>query len=394
MFRGLLVVIAAAAWSWALWVASHVSTAPSVLGRWSSSYFLLVVGALCGAAALTAVHLGPIYKRLHRHRGRIVALLLSTILALAACEGIVRLLDPAGISYYQWSKEYNLDRIADDELVWKHRSNFRAEYDGIEYAFNELGLRDAPIARKAPDEIRILVLGDSITMGWGVAAEDTYCRQLEDALQKRFGRAVRVINSGVGGYNTVQEAAFFRRHAAHLKPDLVLLLYVRNDVEVNGLPLHDRIDNPSPPHVMIEVFGKSWIYRLAHHFKTYGVSTTGMITLDRDAEGWQESLASVAEIAKRCANRGVPFMTFLWRYGPCPVTDALAQDLSGLAGEKGFLFVDTAPWFAERDAKDLRLSIVDSHPEPEGHRILAEGIEKVLAARAPLPAGVAWQLER
>jgi lysophospholipase L1-like esterase len=264
----------------------------------------------------------------------------STAFALVVCEGVVHLVDPAGISYYKWSKAYNHDRVEDDDLVWRHRPDFRGTYDGIEYSFNEIGLRDSAIEEKAKDELRILVLGDSITMGWGVAEEDTYCRQLERSLKKRLGRRVRVINSGVGGYNTVQELEFFRRHAKDLKPDVVLLLYVRNDV---------------------------------------------------DAEGWKASMAAVASIADECGD--TPFVTFLWRYGPCPVTDALRQDLSRVAGDREFVLADAAPWFEGHDARDLRLSIVDSHPKPEGHAILAEGIERVLADAALLN-GLSWQVKR
>jgi len=391
LFRGLLIIAASVTWAWALWVASHVSEAPAVLGRWSPSYFMLVVGALMAAALLTAAHLRPVFSRLHRYRKGIVALLASTLFTVAALEGAVRLSDPGGISYYKWSKEYNHDRIADDDLVYRHRPNFRETYDGIEYAFNEIGLRDTAIEAKAPDELRILVLGDSITLGWGVAEEDTYCRQLERSLAKRLDRRVRVINTGVGGYNTVQELAFFRRHADDLNPDLVLLLYVRNDVEVNEMPFFDRTENPSPPHVMIDVLGKSWIYRLGYHFSTYSGSNSGLITLDRDFEGWKASLASVASIADKCADIDVPLVAFLWRYGPCDITDALWQDLSGIAEKKGFQLTDTGPWFAGHDAKALRVSVVDSHPKPEGHAIVAQGMERVLAGSAALLEGVSWQ---
>ena len=364
-----------------------------MLGRWSPSYFTLVVAGLAAAALLTAAHLGPIYRRLYRYRNGIVALSLSTLLGLAVCEGAVRLSDPAGISYYKWSKEYNHDRVADDDLVYRHRTSFRRTYDGIEYSFNEIGLRDAAIGPTAPDELRILVLGDSVTMGWGVAEEDTYCRRLEGALAARLGRKVRVINSGVGGYNTVQEMTFFRRQGASLDPDLVLLLYVRNDVEVNARPYNPagRSDDLSPPHIMIDVLGKSWIYRLAHHFKTYGGSTTGMIELDREAEGWKASMRSIAAIANQCAESGVPFFVCLWRYGPDPVTDALWQDLSDMAKERSFRVADAGPWFEGRDARSLRLSVVDSHPKPEGHAILARGIERYLVASDALIEGVSWQ---
>jgi lysophospholipase L1-like esterase len=361
-----------------------------VLGRWSPGYFALIVAALGASTLLTAAHARPIYARLHRYRNGIVALGLSTLVALVLCEGVVRLADPAGISYYKWSKEYSCDRIPDDDLICKHRSNFSGTYDGIEYAFNEIGLRDAAIEPKAPNELRILVLGDSVTLGWGVAEEDTYCRQLESSLAARLKQPVRVINSGVGGYNTDQELAFFRRHAESLKPDLVLLLYVRNDVEVNVQPTRPAAENTSPPRIMRDLLGESWIYRIAHHFKTYGRSETGMIVLDREAQGWKASMRSVATLADDCARLGVPFVTFLWRYGPDPVTDALWEDLSALADERSFLSADTGPWHEGHDARSLRLSVVDSHPRPAGHAILARGMERFLVANDVLLEGVSW----
>jgi hypothetical protein len=362
-----------------------------VLGRWSPSYFALVVAALAASTLLTAAHLKPIYTRLHAYRKGIVALGLSTLVALVLCEGLVRLVDPVGISYYKWAKEYSCDRIPDDDLVYRHRSDFSATYDGIEYAFNEIGLRDAAIGPKLPNELRILVLGDSVTLGWGVAEEDTYCRRLESALATRLRQPVRVINSGVGGYNTDQELAFFRRHAKRLKPDLVLLLYVRNDVEVNVRPKRPAGgENTSPPHIMRDLLGESWVYRIAHHFKTYGRSETGMIVLDRESEGWKASMRSVATLANDCARLGVPFVTFLWRYGPDPVTDALREDLSAMAAERSFLIADTGPWYEGYDPRSLCLSVVDSHPKPEGHAILARGMERFLVANDVLLEGVSW----
>jgi len=48
---------------------------------------------------------------------------------------------------------------------------------------------------------RLLVLGDSLTAGYGVAAADAFPAQLERALEAR-GRDVRVINAGVSGDTT------------------------------------------------------------------------------------------------------------------------------------------------------------------------------------------------
>ena len=51
----------------------------------------------------------------------------------------------------------------------------------------------------AAKETRLLVLGDSLTSGWGLAAPDAFPAQLERALHAAGRRDVRVLASGVAG---------------------------------------------------------------------------------------------------------------------------------------------------------------------------------------------------
>ena len=59
--------------------------------------------------------------------------------------------------------------------------------------FFALGVQAAP-----NDEIRLLVLGDSLAAGYGLAAPQSFTVKLQEALVAR-GHAVRVINAGVSG---------------------------------------------------------------------------------------------------------------------------------------------------------------------------------------------------
>ncbi|HEV8722249.1 MAG TPA: SGNH/GDSL hydrolase family protein [Candidatus Binatia bacterium] len=102
-------------------------------------------------------------------------------------------------------------------------------------SINKLGLRDRELERKQDQELRILLLGDSVTFGWGVPIEATFGRRLELYWPQKEG-PVRTINSGVGGYNTVQEYAFLRSFVDTVEPEMVVLLYVRNDIESNDPP--------------------------------------------------------------------------------------------------------------------------------------------------------------
>lgn len=61
-------------------------------------------------------------------------------------------------------------------------------------------------APAAAAEIKLLVLGDSLTAGWGLARYDGFPRQLERALKAK-GRDVRVIDAGVSGDTTAGGAA-------------------------------------------------------------------------------------------------------------------------------------------------------------------------------------------
>ena len=103
----------------------------------------------------------------------------------------------------------------------------------VPFRFSSQGLRDREFGRKAADEFRVLILGDSFTMGWGLPPEQTIGAQLERMLRGLGGsKRITVINGGVSGYGPFQEAGFLEDHGFALEPDLVLLqIFPANDIE-------------------------------------------------------------------------------------------------------------------------------------------------------------------
>lgn len=385
--RWSLIVTAAAAWALVFWLGSHRSQDPTVLGRWSSGYFGIVAAAAAVALLLTAAHLPPIYRRLHAARRGILAFVAISLVTLAVLETLVRIADPLGISYYEEAKRYHLEKIADDDLVYRHRPGYRATYFGVDYEFNEIGLRDRPIGTKAPGEFRVLVLGDSVALGSGVETERTFVRLLEDRLSKRTGRPVRTINAGVGSYNTVQEFAFLKLRGKELAPDLVLLVYVDNDMERN-LPPFDpwsavSIRGKSPPEALERIAWMSWIYRVFAHIGRHG-GAGAPAAPDRASEGWRESMDHLGRISDLCGELDAPFATFLWRLRASPATDALWDGISGVAARKGFAVGDIAKAFEGVDPRSVMLSVVDVHANAEGQRLVAAMLDDFLAAKGLL----------
>src|SRR5262245_49690922 len=125
--------------------------------------------------------------------------------------------------------------VADPLLGFAHVPSRSAFLMGAPVSINSLGLRDREFARsKPPGVYRIVMLGDSTTLGWGVTAEQTVAKILEAELNRipvpGYGR-FEVLNAGVGNYNTVQEVTHYVTYDRDFHPDLLILQYFINDAE-------------------------------------------------------------------------------------------------------------------------------------------------------------------
>jgi lysophospholipase L1-like esterase len=126
-------------------------------------------------------------------------------------------------------------RMSDPELGWKGVPDQEAVFTRKEFSVpvstESSGFRSV---QGQPDpgqssDTQIALLGDSIAWGWGVADGET----LADELQKLAGPASRVSNYGIAGYSTVQQLLLLERVLQSASPDIVLVLFFRNDLSEN-----------------------------------------------------------------------------------------------------------------------------------------------------------------
>jgi len=116
----------------------------------------------------------------------------------------------------------NVDAIHQtDEYRYRYRTNSQGFRGTKEYSINP---KDGVY--------RIVVQGDSVTLGYGVKDNETFSQVLEDMLIKK-GINAEVINMGVSGFGTAEELIQFNNVAKQYKPNLVILGYFQNDDKNN-----------------------------------------------------------------------------------------------------------------------------------------------------------------
>ncbi len=128
----------------------------------------------------------------------------------------------------------------DEELIYTLKPDTEAYFKGTSTQMfhlkaNSLGIREREIPFQKPDHLfRILLLGDSMSMGEGVELEEIYLKRLEALLETNQIKNVETINAAIRGYGNDQELILFRRMGRRFKPDLVILaFFVYNDMEDN-----------------------------------------------------------------------------------------------------------------------------------------------------------------
>jgi lysophospholipase L1-like esterase len=141
---------------------------------------------------------------------------------------------------------------------------------------NRFGHRDDEVSLEKPEDVfRILVLGDSFTVGACVEQTESYPEVLERHLNDGSDTEIEVVNTGVGGWCPFQYAQYYEYYGQKFEPDLVLVgFFVGNDtyygeVAVEELDTaiqgrrisHKSADNPFLP-VKVFLYNHSNLARL------------------------------------------------------------------------------------------------------------------------------------
>jgi hypothetical protein len=288
---------------------------------------------------------------------------------------------------------------------YSHRS-----VDGTwDFVINGNGFRDTTDYpyEKPEGLVRVLVLGDSFTIGYEVKQDETYSAVLERYLEKHGVRA-EVLNTGMSGNSTAEELVFLEQEGVKYEPDFVVLGFYWNDLEDNikadlfrlegdTLKAHKRVYAPAIR--TRKLLNSFWPYRFlsehsylhnyinmlaTRHFKRALLEEN--IAAIRNAEGdenaYSEALgrALVARIRDVAHEHGAELILLdiaSWDLKPSfPWKNE--EDLSVIADD----YVDTAVLLREYEGlTSLRLPHGHGHWTPFAHLVAGVELGRIIIER-------------
>jgi len=208
--------------------------------------------------------------------------------------------------------------------------------------YNSEGVRDREHALAKPPGVRRLVcLGDSVTLGTGLAAEDAYPQLLQDRFDA-LGEPIEVLNVALGGWSTGQEHVAYTRIARKYHPDLVLL-----GVCLNDLPeLHNNLARPPGP--LRALYSASALVRWAVGARAREIASIDELFSNRDAprvrEAFARFFAEVEALEKDVRGDGARLALLVLPYrgqmapgGPPPTVQ---DEIAGFCRRRGLPMLD------------------------------------------------------
>lgn len=284
-----------------------------------------------------------------------------------------------------WKYATTIKRVAADPAVaHEHAPGTQAFLMGVDVRINALKLREKDYGYAKPKGVkRVLMLGDSLTFGWGVPFAETTSKQLEKGLNGGGGGTTwQVINAGVGNYNTSQEVAYFLNEGHKYDPDVVVLNYFVNDAE------------PTPARKDSVLLGWSYAYvYLKGRLDVLGRQAFGMRNwadyylglYDEGAPGWKLAVESIEKLAADCRERNIPLV--IANYPELHDFDnyrfaKVGSALKDISRRLGATFIDLLDAVRDQTESGLWVSPADPHPNGRANRLFAEALRPLVSEAA------------
>jgi GDSL-like Lipase/Acylhydrolase family len=245
---------------------------------------------------------------------------------------------------------------------------------------------NGPFPAKDPETLRIMMVGDSLTYGDGVAEEWTFSRLLERSLQP--SHRVEVVNLGRDGFQSEDILSVLHQFLPLLDPDLVVYAVCLNDFLPSGETQDAAYTFPLP------VDWKDYLLERTHLAQLLDEAYQNLLlALGLRADFFDDILAGGASDQARFAHDAAAMNRFVREEGlpamigivfhQFPGGDPRGWELVEIAerslANAGFDLISVMSWRELFRDRVFPISRWEAHPNELAHSLIAEHLyEKLL----------------
>lgn len=273
------------------------------------------------------------------------------------------------IEMWKYAKEL---KTQDPVLGHVHRKNKESTLQNVEIKLNSLGMRSP---EPNADKKKILFIGSSISLGWGIENEESFAEIVNTRL-KEESLNYQVLNASVGNYNTFRYVENFLRNQTAIDPEIIVINYFINDAEMLPMGSGNFLLKNSELAASLTIAIKKMLAN-----KGEGLQEHYNALYDPDNEGYQimeNSLAKLAQYAKSNEIKVylviIPDIHFLQDY---PFS-AVHTKMKTISNNYGFEFIDLFDTLENINFDQLQIIPGDSHPNEFGHKLIGNKLSEVL----------------
>jgi len=267
----------------------------------------------------------------------------------------------------------------------------RGVYSGAFYRNNSVGFRGPEYAiPKPPGVFRIVIAGDSVTLGSGVREEEAYASLVEQGLNARHpDRRHEVLNLGLIGLNIHRVLSRLETLGLRYDPDLIVYGCTLNDIDGPAYrksmdaafwverARHGRFSQS--PFYLLRVLGPRWLsLRELIHPRPGSYAFEILDNYLNNPPAWTEFVTGLDRLGAIARERDVPAIVFIhtWleQLNVFHPHRQIYRKIGEAAEARGLTVIQSFSVFRGHDEGELWVSAVDGHPNAAGHRLLADAL--------------------
>lgn len=303
--------------------------------------------------------------------------LASIVFAIIICEIILRIkhnmIPNYDIEMWRYAKELKL-QVKFDNINHIHVKNKSIVLQKVAIKTNNYGQRDVNYDKNYLNKFdkSFLIIGSSISLGWGVEKERTFAHLL-NVESKKSGKKWIFINGGIGNYNSLRYVNNYLRYWKDLGFNHIIITYFVNDAEI----LKNKKTNFFVKYTHTGVV----LWKLYNSFnsslKKENLTEYYENIYADNSEGFRIAKKELKKINDHCISNDMKCILInvpdIHQLNPYKL-DFINKKIKNFSNEINLEYLDLLPIFENIDEKKFWNKYQDPHPNAYAHEMIAKKI--------------------